>query len=155
MERTAAFVKYFVATGLGTGLSPFAPGTVGSLLAILLVVLFFPASFFWQITTAAALTALAIYTAGWLAEAEGEEDPSKVVIDEIAGQWIAFIAFPGELGLGALALGFFAFRAFDIWKPWPANRLETLPGGYGVVLDDVMAGIYANLFLQICFRLIF
>jgi len=156
MKKFSALVKYYVATGLGVGLFPFAPGSFGSLLALILVALLYPAGFLWQVATAILITAAAIYCGGWLAEAEGEEDPSMVVADEIAGQWIVFIGFPTSmLGWPALLAGFLLFRAFDIWKPWPANRLESLPGGWGVVMDDVMAGIYANIVLQILFRLIF
>jgi len=74
-------------------------------------------------------------------------DPSFVVIDEVAGQLITFFLIP--LSWVYLFIGFLLFRAFDILKPFPARRAEELPGGWGIMVDDIVAGIYANLFLQL------
>jgi phosphatidylglycerophosphatase A len=81
----------------------------------------------------------------------GRKDPGPVVIDEVAGQLVT-LAFTGA-GLGGAFAGFLLFRLFDIIKPWPANRFEALPGGTGIVADDLMAGVYANLILQVAIRL--
>jgi phosphatidylglycerophosphatase A len=82
--------------------------------------------------------------AGSIVEREsGREDPGQVVIDEVAGQWIALAACPVEIRHALLAFGL--FRLFDIVKPWPARQLERLHGGLGIMMDDVAAGIYALL----------
>ncbi|PYV12225.1 MAG: hypothetical protein DMG07_17560 [Acidobacteria bacterium] len=80
-----------------------------------------------------------------------DKDPSVVVADEVAGQLLAFLFVP--IGLVNLVLGTLLFRLFDIWKPFPIRRLERLPGGVGIMADDLLAGIYANLVLQLVTRL--
>jgi phosphatidylglycerophosphatase A len=99
------------------------------------------------VTLGAALCALAIgIPAGTILERESERpDPGHVVIDEVAGQWIALIF--SRVNLSHLLAGFLLFRLFDIVKPWPARQLERLPGGWGIMLDDVAAGVYAFLFM--------
>ena len=143
-----------VATVLGVGLLKPAPGTWGSIAAVLLWLLFAWAAdptppALRAVTLLAALLALvAGIPAASLVEAESErEDPGHVVIDEVAGQWIALLAFCGyaranwQHALLALAL----FRVFDILKPWPARQLERLHGGTGILMDDAAAGVYALL----------
>jgi len=73
----------------------------------------------------------------------GRKDPGAVVVDEVAGQLITFLFVPWEMGVWTVVAGFLAFRLFDIWKPYPINRLEALPSGLGVMADDVLAGAYA------------
>ncbi len=94
---------------------------------------------------ALAAVAAGIPAAGIVARESGRDDPSVVVVDEVAGQWIALVAVP--LNWKYLLLGFILFRIFDIWKPPPLRQIETWRGGAGVVLDDVAAGIYARLTL--------
>ena len=72
----------------------------------------------------------------------GKKDPKIVVIDEVVGQLITFLFVPANLGWWTIAIGFFAFRFFDIWKPYPADKLESLPSGLGAMADDAMAGFY-------------
>ena len=95
-----------------------------------------------------------MWAAGVVARASGIEDPGFVVVDEVLGQWIALagLARWGAIGVSA---AFLLFRLFDIWKPPPVRQLEALPGGLGIILDDVMAGVYAALvlFLAGCFNL--
>ena len=100
------------------------------------------------LTLAAALCAIAIgIPAATLVEREsGRQDPGHVVIDEVAGQWIALIH--SRVNLSHLLAGFLFFRLFDIVKPWPARQLEGLPAGWGIMLDDVAAGVYALLLMQ-------
>ena len=90
-----------------------------------------------------AVGALGIWAAGREEARVGVRDPSSVVVDEVAGMLVALIAAPPGLGW-ALAL-FCLFRVFDVWKPYPIHRLQDLPGGWGIVADDLLAGVYANL----------
>jgi phosphatidylglycerophosphatase A len=76
----------------------------------------------------------------------GRKDPGLVVVDEVAGQWVSLLFLPFTLGTAVAA--FFLFRLMDVLKPWPARDLEHLPGGVGIVADDIMAGVYANLLLR-------
>jgi phosphatidylglycerophosphatase A len=134
-----------IATVFGVGYAPVAPGTFGSA-AGLLVWWLLPAS-----TTVQAVAIVAMFAAGsWggnIAERHfGRTDPGQVVIDEVMGMLITLWLNPVGW-IGALA-GFLLFRVFDVIKPWPANRLEQLPGGIGVMADDAMAAVYANLALR-------
>ena len=145
-----------IASGLGSGLSPFAPGTVGSLFTALCLLpsLGVAATIHWWALIGAVCVAI------WSAEEAGRRwgvaDHPAIVIDEVVGLWLAvlipltLIPLPIELRwwvlLGALAL----FRIFDIAKPWPVSLLErSLPGGWGVVADDLMAGAMAGLCLTL------
>ncbi|MDH4069831.1 MAG: phosphatidylglycerophosphatase A [Ignavibacteria bacterium] len=141
-----SFVVRAIATGLFTGYAPVAPGTVGSFFALCFFLI--PGFGRPEILGGSALVALAlgIYTSGRLCNG-GDKDPSIVVIDEIAGMWIAMLFLPATLPV--LCGSFLLFRLFDIIKPFPARSLERLPGGWGIMLDDVAAGIYANIVLQI------
>ncbi len=149
--RLKYFFYYFIATGFGSGFSPIVPGTAGSAVATFLVWLWWPAGWVSQAVICVLTTLIAIKAAGWLAASLGVEDPSIVVADEFSGQFFTF------LGLGAaaladwrvLVLGFVFFRVFDILKPGPVGRLENLPGGWGIVMDDVLAGIFANILLRV------
>jgi phosphatidylglycerophosphatase A len=137
-----------LATGASVGRIPWAPGTFGSLLGI-------PVA--WGLAdiglgaTAGILPAL-ILGSVWIAgEAErllGRRDAGCIVIDEIVGMFTALAGMPATLF--NLAAGFVAFRVFDITKPFPARHIDArVPGGWGIVLDDVVAGIYSNLLLRI------
>ncbi len=79
-------------------------------------------------------------------------DPSIIVIDEIVGMWITMLLIPKTVP--AIVIGFVLFRLFDIIKPYPAKQLEHIPSGWGIMLDDVVAGIYANIATQICYRIL-
>ncbi len=89
---------------------------------------------------------IGVITANGVIQTSGNSDPSEVVIDEVAGQWIALIALPHTLGYGIAAFGL--FRILDIFKPPPIQQLERLPGGWGVMLDDVAAGIATSIVLN-------
>jgi phosphatidylglycerophosphatase A len=131
------------------GYAPKGPGTVGSVGALAVA---------WWLHTyegvpaagfavyALLLLAPASWAAGRVAEDIGKKDPQIVVIDELVGQWIA-LAGAATLNWRSWLGAFLLFRAFDIWKPPPVRQLERVPGGAGIVLDDVMAGIYAALVL--------
>lgn len=129
--------------GFGSGLSPRAPGTLGSLIALALWWLFLQAQPAWPIQFLAVLASvpLCIWAAQWTAERLSVKDPRCVVSDEFAGQWLVLLVVPPSWPWWLAA--FVLFRVFDIAKPWPMPRLERLPGGVGIVADDLMAGIYA------------
>src|SRR3954463_8020739 len=136
----------FIATCAYVGYAPVAPGTFGSAvgLAIYYLVRLRP-----SVTVELGVIALLLVIGLWSAtEAEhhfGGIDPGPVVIDEVIGMLITLALHPVNV-LGAI-IGFLIFRVLDVVKPWPARQLEHLPGGFGVVLDDAMAGVYGNLMM--------
>ena len=134
-----------IATALGIGYVPVAPGTFGSAAGLLLWMAL-PGS---ALVQAAAIVALFILgsLAGNVAEQHFRRtDPRQVVIDEVMGMLITLFLNP--VGLKGAFVGFLFFRATDVFKPYPSNRLERLPGGIGVMADDAMAAIYANVALR-------
>src|SRR5438874_10346140 len=144
--RRADLLSIVVATGLGSGYAPIAPGTAGSAVGLLL---------FWPLQTQPAVIQVAavaiLFVVGVVASARvarglGIEDPGIVVVDEVVGMWTSLLLLPFT-PLTAAA-GFVLFRILDVFKPYPARQLEALPGGWGIMCDDVMAGIYANLLLR-------
>lgn len=130
----------------GAGLVPRVPGTAGTAAALPAVFLVHAAGPAAGLLIVLGFTALAILGAGAASRALGTEDPGEVVSDEVAGFMVALYLLPFTWPF--LAGGFFLFRLLDILKPFPIRRLERLPGGAGVVLDDVAAGILANLILR-------
>ena len=138
-----------IGTWFYCGYFPKGPGTAGSLGALLVGL---PLAFYFDwppamfALLAAALLAPAIWAADRMARDTGSKDPQTVVADEVVGQWIALAGAPALTWKYVLA-AFLLFRVFDILKPPPVRALERLPGGTGIVLDDVMAGIYASLVL--------
>ncbi|MFN7954014.1 MAG: phosphatidylglycerophosphatase A [bacterium] len=132
-----------LASGFGTGYAPVASGTFGTLVGIPLAIALAPAGP-WAWTLAAVLVTLgACWVAGRAEGVFGEKDSGKIVIDEIAGYLVSMAFLPATAG--HLALAFFLFRLFDVLKPPPARQWErTLPGGFGVVMDDIAAGVWAN-----------
>ncbi|MDJ0841701.1 MAG: phosphatidylglycerophosphatase A [Acidobacteriota bacterium] len=151
-KKIINFLVYHLATGFGSGRSPIAPGTMGTAVGVILYVLFFPMEYFNQLIFVVVSIAIAVYAAGWLAESEGVKDPQIVVADEIVGIFTAFLWLPYQPDWLLVLAGFVIFRIFDIWKPRPIKDFESLPGGYGIVLDDVMAGVCTNIILQIWMR---
>ena len=145
----------FLATGAYLGYAPLVPGTFGSVLGLILGRLIAP---LWVHSPSAfvmlfgVLFVAACFVAGSAEKFYGEHDASIIVIDEIFGM-IAAMCF-NPTGWVALLAAFALFRIFDIVKPWPAHRFDRMHGGAGVMLDDLVAGIYANLVLQIVRRLI-
>ncbi len=139
---------WVVGTWFGAGLLKPGPGTYGSVAAVLL---WFAAAHVFQPTwvtlavgtglAALAATLVGIPAATIVVREAGREDPGFVVVDEVAGQWIALIAVRPDWRHAVLAL--VLFRLFDIWKPWPIRKLEALPEGTGIMLDDVAAGVLA------------
>ena len=141
-----ALAKIF-GSAFGLGYAPFAPGTVGSAGAAL-AYFFIPALHNPLVLMPLILvtTALGVWASSVMEEEYGE-DPSQAVIDEVAGQWLAFAFLP--VTPFVVLLGFIFFRIFDILKPGPVDSLQNLPGGWGIMADDVLAGIFANVTLRI------
>ena len=144
-----------IATLGPAGLAPFAPGTWGSLAAGMLApFLFLPLPPTLRVLALIAVLAGGTWAAGRAEVVLGRKDPGCIVIDELLGLWVTYLPF-ATLGTWGLTLGFLLFRLFDILKPWPIKRLERgFPGGFGVMIDDVMAGVYAAACLVIVLRLL-
>lgn len=151
-------MAWLVATWFGCGSSPKAPGTVGALGALLPVLpLVAYGVLEWRWILVALLlpfTIAGVWAAGEYARARGKKDPQDVVVDEVLGQWLTLL-FATKLSWGAIGIGFVLFRLFDIVKPPPIRRVEALRGGFGIVADDLLAGVYAGLVLYVagCFNL--
>lgn len=137
----------FLATAGFSGYAPFAPGTVGSAVGVLVFWACRPAQSLWLDVVVIAVLAVLGARAGTEAERHfAREDPGHVVIDEVVGMLITLVALP--VSWTGVFVGFIAFRVFDVIKPWPASRLERLPGGTGIMADDIAAGVYAHLALR-------
>jgi phosphatidylglycerophosphatase A len=135
----------FLATGFGSGLAPFAPGTMGTLVGVVICLLCLPLPWPIRLLIVIALLALSIYVAGQAEKIYQKKDDQRIVIDEIIGIQITML--PVAITILHLCVGFVLFRIFDILKPFPIGNLQRLPGGWGVVIDDVAAGIYAGVIL--------
>jgi phosphatidylglycerophosphatase A len=140
MNRATRKAAWVVATWFGCGLAPRAPGTVGTLGALPL---------YWLVArwgpagvgaTALGVTLAGVWAASVVVRELADEDPQVVVVDEVAGTLITMLPM-AAWSWRAVVVGVFLFRLFDIVKPWPIRKLERLPGGWGVVMDDVGAGI--------------
>lgn len=139
-------LAFVLATGFGSGYSPFAPGTAGSAVGLLFVWGMSYLSLPWQLAAVLVVTALSMIAADIVARSTGLKDPGLIVADEIAGMMVTMIAIP--LSATSLALGFILFRVMDVVKPPPARQFENFKGGIGIVADDLMAGVYAHLALR-------
>ena len=156
-------IAYAVATGLGAGFVPIAPGTAGALEGVgicLAIQAFQPGP---SALIAFAIVTIALLMAGtWasnrVCQITGLEDAHSIVMDEVSGQMIALapLMFLPQISIRGLVAGFVLFRLFDIFKPYPIRNLERLHGGFGVMADDALAGVYAAALLAIgaYFRLV-
>ncbi len=144
-------VVLFIAEGAYAGRSPFAPGTAGTAAGVILyVVLLRGVLAGWYFLACVLIAGVGTWAAGEAEKLLGKKDAPSIVIDEVAGYLISMAMVPS--GWGFIAAGFCLFRFFDIVKPWPLRQLQDLHGGPGVMLDDVGAGIYTNILLQIVSR---
>ena len=139
-----------VATGFGSGFSPVAPGTAGALLAVLLWVAGYFLLPFAQLQVLLAVlvvyfTVQGVYSSGVMEKYWGE-DPSRVVVDEMVGVWIPLLVVP-DGGWSYVVAAFVLFRFFDIVKPLGVRRMERLGGGMGIMMDDILAGVYSAVLL--------
>lgn len=134
-----------IATAGGAGYFPIAPGTVGSAVGVVIYLLTQQMSTAVQVGLLVAISLVGIWASSAAARHFGREDPGYVVVDEVAGQLMTLLLLDVNwIGVG---LGFLVFRILDIIKPWPAGRFESLPGGLGIMADDLMAGAYGWLIL--------
>jgi phosphatidylglycerophosphatase A len=144
-------VARFCATFFHIGDLPVAPGSAAS--AAALAVAYFVHS--WPVLYIAVgvlFTVIGFMASGQVEKLIGKKDPGCIVIDEAAGIMISFLFIP--MTWPVMLTGFFLFRAFDMFKIYPANKFEAMGGSYGIMMDDVMAGIYTNIVLQIAVRVI-
>jgi phosphatidylglycerophosphatase A len=139
-------VALALATTLGVGFVPYAPGTFGSAAGLLLWWLL-PNSLVVQAAAIVIVFALGSWSGNIAEHHFGASDPPPVVIDEVMGMWVTLLLNP--VGWQGAVIGFLLFRLFDVIKPYPADRLEHLHGGLGVMADDGMAAIYANIALRL------
>ena len=145
---------HLIAFGFGTGLLPKAPGTFGTLPGLLLAWLTMPLGIEWRLGIAAGLVLSGIWICGESARRLGAHDHPGIVWDEISGMFVTVLLVPpqllaeGQIAFWALAFGL--FRLFDIWKPWPIRDLDhRLAGGVGIMLDDLVAALYAAILLAL------
>ena len=142
----------FYATGFWVGKIPGAPGTYGSILATALYIFLIDTPLEYKILLALFFIFTGVYAATYLEKLTGQKDHGSIVIDEIAGVWIALMFTPD--GWLWILSAFILFRLFDILKPFPVNKAEDLPAGWGVMADDIVAGFYAG-FVILAARLYF
>ena len=134
-----------LATGFGSGLTPVVPGTIGTLIGVLICLICLPLPWLLRLLVVIALLALSIYVAGQAEKLYRKHDDQRIVIDEIVGFQVTML--PVAITSLYLLVGFVLFRIFDILKPFPIRNLQKLQGGWGIVLDDVAAGIYAGVLM--------
>ena len=145
--------RHFLALGFGTGLAPRAPGTFGTLAAIPLYLLLAQLALPWYLLVVLLGFILGVYLCQFTSDALGEHDHSGIVWDEFIGFWITMIAVP--VSWQWILAGFVLFRFFDIVKPWPIKMADTkLKGGFGIMIDDVLAGVFALGCLQLTLLLL-
>lgn len=156
-------VQLWLVTFFGAGLSPVAPGTVGSLAASLVLLVINravdPWTFVgWQVVLVIGLLAASagsVALGPWSFRYYGRKDPGSFVLDEVAGICLATLFQPMYSGWRegyVLLATFLAFRLFDVWKPWPCRKLEGFSHGWGILADDLAAAVYANVLCQLVLR---
>ena len=152
LNPVQAWLTRIFATSFGFGYSPFAPGTAGTLPALVLFALWPVGTEWWFLPAAVVIFFAGVPLASWAERLWKRTDPGHVSIDEIVGYMVTIAFVPTTYPVLVAVIGFFTFRFFDIVKPPPARKLEYLPGGWGIMVDDIVAGIYGNILLQITFR---
>jgi len=151
-KNTRDAILLFIAQGAYSGYMPIAPGTAGTVVGVLLYLFLRDLDPVWYCAACTAVFVTGSRAADRAEAILGQKDSPSIVIDEIAGFLIAMFLIP--FTRGNVAAGFILFRAFDIVKPWPLKRLEHIPGGPGVMMDDLGAGVYTNIVLQVAVRLL-
>ncbi len=141
----------FLATFFYIGDLPFAPGSIASIAGTLIYIIVYQ-NLVLYLFCLTAITAIGFLVSGRAEKIVGQKDPTCIVIDEVAGMLIAFFMLP--ISFSVLITTFFLFRAFDMFKIYPAYKLEKYPGSVGVMMDDLIAGVYANLVMHSAIYLI-
>jgi phosphatidylglycerophosphatase A len=140
-----------LASAFYIGFIPGAPGTYASIATTLVFLAIYclahRVSPSLHIISICLISLIGVFVSGETSRNAGIEDPAFVVIDEVAGQLLTFLFFP--VNAWNLILGLVAFRIFDMWKPFPIRKLESLPGGFGIMADDLLAGVYGNMALHL------
>lgn len=147
----------FCGVGFGSGLAPKAPGTFGSAFALLFIPGWLMLGFWNSLIAIIIMSIIGIYICGQTAKVMGVHDDGRIVWDEFAGQSISFLPliFLGKMNLLWALIGFVLFRIFDIWKPWPIRVIDRqIGGGFGIMFDDIIAGLWAALCIFAYFYLI-
>jgi len=144
---------HLIAYGFGAGLSPMAPGTIGTLVAIPIYLVLANLPGLVYLVAVAILIGAGIWACNQVIAETGEDDPPSIVWDEVVGFLVAMAAAP-VVSLAWILMGFLLFRLFDIFKPWPARRVERWGGGWGVMADDVFAGVCAAIALRLLLLLL-
>ena len=136
----------WIASGFGSGLSPFASGTAGSAVALIPWIALRTLDWPMYLLAIAIAFAIGVWASDFVIRKIGVEDPGVIVWDEFVGQWITLVPLVVEpRGWPWIAAAFVLFRVFDVWKPWPASWADrNVKGGFGAMLDDVIAGAYAG-----------
>jgi phosphatidylglycerophosphatase A len=143
----------FLAFGFGVGLAPIAPGTAGTLLAVPFVLALKALDDVMMWGVLAGLFVLGVWVCGQATRNLGVHDHGGIVFDEMLGYWLTVALVPS--GWPWLVAGFFLFRFFDILKPWPIGTLDrSVPGGFGIMVDDVLAAAYSMLILELIARVL-
>ncbi len=137
----------FFSSVAGIGYIKYAPGTFGSLAGIILWALFVPQNYKFHLISVLCIFIISTAFSSMAEDIYGKKDDQRIVIDEVAGVWVALAFLPKTILF--LSLGFILFRIFDIKKPFFIKKLQKLKGGFGITVDDIVAGIYANVILQI------
>lgn len=140
------FFEKFIGSGFYTGYSPYISGTVGSLAALIIYLIPGFEKLFIIVPAVIIFMVYGIYT-GNKFESEYGKDPSQCTVDEVVGTWISLIALPKTIGI--IITAFFLWRILDIIKPPPARNLERLKGGLGIMIDDVISGIYTLIIMHL------
>ena len=139
------FLLRLVGSGLGSGYAPLAPGTAGSAIALLIWWLLPPMTVFQQVAFVGVTFLIGVPICTWM-EAEYGHDPHQATFDEFVGQWASLILLPKTLPW--MIASFLIFRALDVWKPFPAHKSQDLPGGWGIMVDDLIVGVYTCVILH-------
>ncbi len=142
-------IAIFLATGFYAGYIPFIPGTIGSLVGLIIYILFsrFLGTYSYLIIVTSVLILGLLSIQECKTSFSHDDDPPQIVIDEIGGFWITMFLIP--INYKNVVMGFILFRILDIFKPFPINKLEKIRSPFGIMLDDIMAGILSNLILQV------
>lgn len=151
-RRLLAHPAGWIALGFGSGLAPVAPGTAGSLAALLPWIALRELPPLYYAVMLAVTFGLGIWACGWAAKTLASDDPGAVVWDEFVGLWLALLPLVLQPRSALwICIGFILFRVFDIWKPWPVSWADReISAGLGVMLDDAIAGAYAAVALALC-----